>query len=99
MPWARRLLPLALYALLAVVFTWPLARAPFSHLAALHGPGDPYLNLWILGWDLDTISRAPLDVVNGRVFDAPIFHPARQTLAYSDHFLVVALMVLSLIHI
>jgi len=93
MPWARRLPPLAWYALLAVVFTWPLARDPFSHLAAQHGPGDPYLNLWILGWDLDTISRAPLAVVDGRVFDAPIFHPARQTLAYSDHFLVVAAIV------
>ncbi len=91
MPTLRRLLPLAWYTLLAVVFTWPLARDPFSRLAALHGPGDPYLNLWILGWDLDTISRAPLDLVTGRVFDAPIFHPARQTLTYSDHFLVVAL--------
>jgi len=93
MPWSRRLLPLAWYALLAVVVTWPLARDPFGRLGALHGPGDPYLNLWILGWDLDTISRAPLDVVTGRVFDAPIFHPARQTLAYSDHFLVVAVLV------
>jgi hypothetical protein len=91
MPTLRRLLPLAWYAVLAVVFTWPLARDPFSRLAALHGPGDPYLNLWILGWDLDTISRAPLDLVSGRVFDAPIFHPARQTLTYSEHFLVVAL--------
>ena len=25
MPWARRLLPLAWYTLLAVAFTWPLA--------------------------------------------------------------------------
>ncbi len=30
--------------------------------------------------------------MTGRVFDAPIFHPARQTLTYSDHFLVVAVM-------
>ena len=87
----RRLRPLAWYALLAVVFTWPLAGDPIGQLAALHGPGDPYLNLWILGWDLETLSRAPLDVLSGRVFDAPIFHPARQTLAYSDHFLAVAL--------
>jgi hypothetical protein len=100
MPWARRLLPLAWYTLLAIAFTWPLAidghvfgaaSAP-EHLAALHGPGDPYLNLWILGWDLETISRAPADLVTGRVFDAQIFHPARQTLTYSDHFLVVAVL-------
>jgi hypothetical protein len=88
----RRLLPLAWYALLAVGFTWPLARDPFGQLGALHGPGDPYLNLWILGWDLDTISRAPGDAFSGRIFDAPIFHPARQTLTYSDHFVVVAAM-------
>ena len=104
MPWARRLLPLAWYTLLAVAFTWPLAidlhvaspcgACPYTRqLGALHGTGDPYLNLWILGWDLETISRAPADVVTGRVFDAPIFHPARQTLAYSDHFLVVAVLV------
>lgn len=93
MAWHRRLLPLAWYTLLAVVFTWPLVRDPFGQLAALHGPGDPYLNLWILGWDLDTLRRAPLDVLSGRVFDAQIFHPARQTLAYSDHFLAVALAV------
>ncbi len=88
----RRLLPLAWYVSLAAVFTWPLLRDPVSQLGALHGPGDPYLNLWILSWDLDTLSRAPLDVLTGRVFDAPIFHPARQTLAYSDHFIVVALL-------
>jgi hypothetical protein len=87
------LLPLAWYALLAVAFTWPLARDPFGQLAALHGPGDPYLNLWILGWDLDTISRSPADAVTGRIFDAQIFHPARQTLTYSDHFVVVAALV------
>ncbi|MEO5824173.1 MAG: hypothetical protein ABIT71_27000, partial [Vicinamibacteraceae bacterium] len=103
MPWARRLLPLAWYVLLAVVFTWPLAidrhvstscaTCPATRpLGALHGTGDPYLNLWILGWDLDTLSRTPADVVTGRVFDAPIFHPARQTLTYSDHFLVVAIV-------
>ena len=98
----RRLLPLAWYGLLAVAFTWPLAidlpvspcgPCPYTRqLGALHGTGDPYLNLWILGWELETISRAPADVVTGRVFDAPIFHPARQTLTYSDHFLVVAVL-------
>ncbi len=79
------------YALLTVAVTWPLILSPASVLGALHGPGDPYLNLWILGWDLTTISRAPLDLLTGRVFDANVFHPARQTLAYSDHLTVVAL--------
>jgi hypothetical protein len=85
-----RLAPL-LFVALAVVFTWPLILYPASRLGALAGPGDPYLNLWILGWDLQTISESPLKLVTGGVFDANIFYPARQTLTYSDHFLLQAL--------
>lgn len=87
------LAPLLWFVALAVALTWPLVLQPFSHLAGLQGPGDPYLNLWILGWDLHTISRAPLDLLTGRVFDANIFHPARQTLTYSDHFILQAIAV------
>jgi hypothetical protein len=87
------LAPVCWFVALAVLVTWPLVLSPFSRLAALQGPGDPYLNLWILGWDLHTISDAPLKLFNGRVFDANIFHPARQTLTYSDNFLLQALLV------
>jgi len=78
---------LVAYSLAAIVFTWPLAIQATSHLGALHGPGDPYLYVWILGWNLETLSVDPLALVDGRIFDANIFHPARQTLAYSDHML------------
>ena len=44
-------------AIAATVLTWPLALHPFTRLAAPTGPGDPYLNLWILGWDLGTITH------------------------------------------
>lgn len=77
--------PLGVYLLAAIVYTWPLALSPASVLAADQGPGDPYLNLWILGWNLQTISERPAALLDGRVFDAPIFHPAPGTLAYSDH--------------
>ncbi len=88
-------LPVAALFFLAVtvVATWPLAAAPFSRLFAPIGPGDPYLNLWILGWDLGTISRDPAALLTGRVFDANIFFPAAGTLAYSDHLLLPALIV------
>lgn len=79
------------FVAVAVLFTWPLAVHPASRLAAPVGPGDPYLNLWILGWDLRTISHDPLALLNGRLFDANIFFPARGTLAYSDHLLPQAL--------
>lgn len=84
----------ALFFLAAtVVATWPLAAAPFSRLFAPIGRGDPYLNLWILGWDLGTISRDPAALLTGRVFDANIFFPAAGTLAYSDHLLLPAVIV------
>jgi hypothetical protein len=82
-----------LFVAVATVLTWPLVLTPASKLAALDGPGDPYLNLWILGWDLRTISASPWSLLTGGVFDANIFHPARQTLTYSDHFLLQALCV------
>jgi hypothetical protein len=86
-------LPLLLFIAVATLFTWPLVLSPASKLGALYGVGDPYLNLWILGWDLRTISTSPWSLLNGAVFDANIFHPARQTLTYSDHFLLQALCV------
>ncbi|RPJ61225.1 MAG: DUF3108 domain-containing protein [Acidobacteria bacterium] len=49
------------------------------------------MNLWILGWDLSTIARDPAALVDGRVFNANIFFPAAQTLAYSDHLILQAL--------
>lgn len=79
------------YLAAAALFTFPLVLHPASRLAARHGPGDPYLNLWILGWDLETISRDPGALVTGRIFDANIFHPSEGTLTYSDHFILQAL--------
>ncbi len=75
----------------ALAFTWPLALHPLARLAAPAGPGDPYLNCWILGWDLGAIVRDPLSLVTGRIFDANIFFPAVRTLAYSDHLILQAI--------
>jgi hypothetical protein len=79
--------------LAALLFTWPLALHPFERLVAPAGPGDPYLNCWILGWDLGTLVRHPASIFTLRVFDANIFFPAAQTLAYSDHLVLQALVV------
>lgn len=62
-----------------------------DRLGALQGPGDPFLNLWILGWGLRAWTTNPASVLNGDVFNANIFYPAENTLAYSDHFLLQAL--------
>ena len=90
--WRERFAALAIYALVALVATWPLAWHPRALLGAPQGHGDPYLNLFTLGWDLRQLFAAPMSWLDGSVFDAPIFHPARQTLAFTDHLLVQALL-------
>ncbi len=83
--------PALVYLAAAVVLTWPLAVSLTTHLGALQGPGDPFLNLWILGWGMHAWRTDPAGVLGGRAFDANIFFPARDTLTYSDHFLLQAL--------
>jgi hypothetical protein len=75
-----QLAALAAAATLAVVHTWPLARdvAGQSRL----DNADTALNTWALAWVADALPRQPR-----HVFDAPIFHPERRTLAYSEHLL------------
>jgi hypothetical protein len=87
------LAPLCAYLAAAVVTTWPLALHPRSLLGAPSGPGDPFLNLWILGWDMQAVLSGPASILTGRVFNANIFHPAAGTLAYSDHLLLQSVLI------
>lgn len=80
------------YLFAAVVLTWPLATRLTTHLGALEGAGDPYLNLWILGTGMKAWLADPLSVLSGRVFDANIFHPAAGSLTFSDHLLLQSLL-------
>ena len=87
------MIALLVYLAAAVVYTWPLVWHPGSHLAAPIGPGDPFLNLWILGFGIKKILREPTAVFTGEVFDANIFFPADGTLTYSDHMLLQSAVV------
>lgn len=87
------MIPLLVYLAAAVLFTWPLVLHPASSLAAPVGVGDPFLNLWILGWGMQTILREPARVLSGDVFNANIFYPADSTLTYSDHMLLQSALV------
>ncbi len=80
------------YLVAAVVLTWPLATKLTSHLGALEGAGDPYLNLWILGTGMKAWLADPAAILSGRVFDANIFHPAVGALTFSDHLLLQSLV-------
>ena len=68
---------LVFFGALAVAMTWPLAT-DLSH--TLLSWGDPVFQAWTMAWDVHAWRTDPL-----RVFDANIFYPYRNTLAFADH--------------
>jgi hypothetical protein len=76
---------LAFFAVMAVLHSWPLAGNP-GGLARLDND-DAALNTWAITWVSHALVTNPLGL-----FDAPIFHPEPNTLAYSEHLFVPALM-------
>jgi hypothetical protein len=81
--WPRRALVAALFIGLVVLMFRPTPH----QLAHTLSPdiGDPALLTWVLSWDVHALVTAPL-----HVFDANIFWPYGQTLAYTDSMLVLA---------
>ena len=80
----------ALYGLLALVSTHPLWR--YLTTAVPSDIGDPLLNTWILAWDGHALLTDPT-----HLFDANIFFPLQDTLAYSEHLLGTALPMLPIL--
>lgn len=80
----RRLWPPMAYLALSLLMTWPLVR----HLGdGLPGRGDALLQAWTIAWNVHALATAP-----GAVWDAPIFYPYPDTLAYTDNHLFLATM-------
>lgn len=74
--------PLALFGLLSLAWTWPLATRLSTRIA--HDAGDPVLNAWILWW---TTQAVPF---TERWWNPPIFYPAPGALALSEHLFGIA---------
>jgi hypothetical protein len=74
---ARELLSFGGFVLLTAVMTWPWVTRLRDACA---DPGDPYLVSWILWWDFHQTFTSPL-----HLFDANIFYPLHQTLAFSEN--------------
>jgi len=73
-------LALAFFTALTAVMTWPQV----AHMRdGVHDPGDPLMVTWVLAWVAHQLPRAP-----AHLFDANIFYPARNTLAYSETLVV-----------
>jgi hypothetical protein len=76
---------LVLFILLAIIHTWPLATAPGR--LSRNDTHDTVHHEWILAWDAHQLAHDPL-----RLSDTNTFYPERDTLAYSDHLIVQAVM-------
>ena len=70
-----------------LALTWPLAARITNALPA--NLGDPLLNSIILGWNAQWLTGAR----HGGFWDAPIFHPHDNALAYSEHLIGQTLFV------
>lgn len=79
---ARLVLVYCLFVAIVCVYTYPLVLKPGSYLRGLN---DPYLFTWMLIWVSKTIFTDPLGL-----FDANIFFPYGNTLAFSEPLIVPA---------
>jgi len=73
----------ALFTLLTVVMTWPMARVLGSRSVEHH---DVFFNVWRLAWIQHALATSSV------LFDGNQFYPERQVLAYSDAMLVEGLI-------
>jgi len=78
------LLVLLFFILLSIIMLWPL---PLHMADAFVSHVDPLLNTWIFDWDTYQLFKDPL-----HLFDANIFFPLKNTLAFSEHMIVLSLI-------
>jgi len=77
------LLVLFIYTIISVYFLCPLLK-DIRHTVI---PGDGLFTSWTIGWDIHSFLNDPLNI-----FNANIFYPNKNTLAYSDILLPPALL-------
>src|SRR5262245_40037621 len=82
---SRRAHAFAACVVLAVLHTWPLAVHPGRY--SLNYNADTQLNEWILAWVAHQLPRDPL-----HLFEANIFYPAHDALAFSEPLIVPGIM-------
>lgn len=67
-----------LAAALAILMTWPLTRG-LGHLGRTENSGDARFAVWNVAWVAHALTTKP-----HRLYDANIFHPHRNALAFSE---------------
>ncbi len=86
-PWSAReaVASVVGHAAVLAALSWPMARDP-AGLGVIDRP-DGRLNAWIMAWDVHALLHRPADL-----FQAPIFHPLPDALAFSEHLLLPAVL-------
>jgi hypothetical protein len=74
-----------LAAALTIVFTWPMA--PRLGSVGRFDTGDGHWSIWCVAWVAHALATDPVDL-----FDANIFHPHQDTLAYSENNVVAGVL-------
>ena len=77
-------LTVVLFVALTAVMTYPQVLRMSD---GVHDPADPLMVTWVLSWVAHQLPIAP-----AHIFDANIFYPERNTLAYSETLLVPGLL-------
>jgi hypothetical protein len=72
-----------IYAFLTLIYTYPLSLRPGS--VVFGDNPDTHLFMWILGWDTHAFVHQPLSI-----FDANIYFPYDNTLAFSENLIGLA---------
>ena len=74
--------------LLSLLFTWPLATAPFTHVIGhVAREAVPPLNTWAMATVWENLFTRP-----GSMLQGTAFYPYTNSVAFSEHLLVPALM-------
>ena len=81
----EHLLVVLLFLVLAFIFTVPFAL--HAQDTVIGGHVDNLLNVWILSWDGHAVATDPAGL-----FQANIDYPSRDSLAFSEHLFVLALI-------
>lgn len=80
------------YTVLAVVFTWPLARGMSRDVPG--DLGDSLLNMWILAWGAEQVPRLLTGAIGWDAYwQGNIFHPEPYSLALSEHLFAQVLQI------
>ncbi len=76
------------FVLLSILFTWPLVSAPFSHVIGhVVREAVPPLNTWAMATVWGNLFTQP-----GSLLQGSAFYPYSNSVAFSEHLLVPALM-------